>query len=71
MADVPFRFVQEQTDAHSLEAEASYVGNLLKDNDIPSGSQQETDVKWSALSLYFGGADTVRLSLLHPSSVRD
>ncbi|BCS17694.1 cytochrome P450 [Aspergillus puulaauensis] len=58
MADVPFRFVQEQTNSHSVEAEASYVGNLLQDRDIPSGSEQETDVKWSALSLYFGGADT-------------
>lgn len=68
MADVPFRFVQEQTNAHSAEAEASYVGNLLKDKDIPPGSKQETDVKWSALSLYFGGADTVSLSPLHASS---
>ncbi|OJJ00341.1 hypothetical protein ASPVEDRAFT_39786 [Aspergillus versicolor CBS 583.65] len=56
MADVPYKFVQERINAQS--AETSYVANLLKENDIPSGSTQETDVKWTALSLYFGGADT-------------
>lgn len=59
MADVPYKFVEERIKMHG--AEASYVGNLLKDEDIPSGSKQETDVKWTALSLYFGGADTVSL----------
>lgn len=59
MADVPYKFVQERIKMHS--SEASYVGNILKDEDIPSGSKQETDVKWTALSLYFGGADTVSL----------
>ncbi|KAL4923087.1 cytochrome P450 [Aspergillus undulatus] len=56
MADVPFRFVQEQINVHSVQG--SYVANLLKDRDIPSGSKEETDVKWTAVSLYFGGADT-------------
>ncbi|KAL3477054.1 cytochrome P450 [Aspergillus californicus] len=56
MADVPFKFVQQRMYVRSVEG--SYVANLLKDNDIHFGSKEEADVKWTAVSLYFGGADT-------------
>ncbi|KAL4994465.1 cytochrome P450 [Aspergillus recurvatus] len=56
LADLPFGFVKQQI--KSGIAGVSYLSNLLEAKDIPSGSQEETDIKWSAVSLYFGGSDS-------------
>ncbi|RDW64567.1 cytochrome P450 [Aspergillus mulundensis] len=56
LADLPFGFVKDQIDAGSNEA--SYVSSLLKDKDTLPGSKVEHEIKWTAVSLYFGGADT-------------
>jgi hypothetical protein len=48
---------------------SSYLFNLLQDEGIVSGSAEEVNVKWSAGSLYGGGADTVRIT--SPFSVVD
>jgi hypothetical protein len=41
---------------------SSYLFNLLRDEGIAPGSAEEVNVKWSAGSLYGGGADTVRIA---------
>ncbi|KAL2819386.1 cytochrome P450 [Aspergillus granulosus] len=58
LVELPFCFVKKQIKAGS--AETSYVSSLLGDkaNTITPGSKEETDIKWSAVSLYFGGSDT-------------
>ncbi|KAL5046488.1 hypothetical protein BDW71DRAFT_181799 [Aspergillus fruticulosus] len=56
LADLPLGFVKQQIKAGI--AEESYLSNLLEDKAIPCGSQEETDIKWSAVSLYFGGSDS-------------
>ncbi|KAF9497559.1 cytochrome P450 [Pleurotus eryngii] len=49
----PFRFVKEQM--ASGTAEKSFVSALLEEPVTP---EEENDIKWSAASLYTGGADT-------------
>ncbi|KAL4801867.1 cytochrome P450 [Aspergillus unguis] len=56
LLDLPFAFVKDQV--HLGNNEPSYVSNLLRDKGISPGSNEESEVKWTAVSLYFGGADT-------------
>jgi hypothetical protein len=61
---VPYTFVQNQM-TRGVDS-ASFVSRLLLDlqqkNETPSG-EEEHIIKWSALSLYAGGSDTVTLAL--------
>lgn len=40
----------------------SFLSNLLASSPVEPGSEDENIVKWSAGSLYAGGADTVSTS---------
>lgn len=55
-ADKPFAFVQHQMARG--QNEISFLSRLLEQGDL---SPENSLVKWSALSLYAGGADTVSL----------
>ncbi|KAJ0421554.1 putative cytochrome P450 oxidoreductase OrdA-like protein [Aspergillus carlsbadensis] len=63
LADVPFEFVRQRMSEPGLET-PSYLSNLLRDKGITPGSAEEVNVKWSAASLYGGGADTTVSTLL-------
>ncbi|PWY84768.1 cytochrome P450 oxidoreductase OrdA-like protein [Aspergillus heteromorphus CBS 117.55] len=54
--DIPYGFVKQQMRSGSFVP--SLLSNLLQDNPVPSGSEDENTVKWSVGSLYAGGADT-------------
>ncbi|KAL2784224.1 cytochrome P450 [Aspergillus keveii] len=60
LADLPFHFVKDQIEAG--KDTSSYVSNLLEEkanaSTVTPGSKEEIDIKWSAVSLYFGGSDT-------------
>ncbi|KAJ0417659.1 cytochrome P450 [Aspergillus carlsbadensis] len=60
LTDLPFRFAKDQIDAGSDTP--SYVSSLFEEkansNAVTPGSRKDTDIKWSAVSLYFGGSDT-------------
>jgi len=57
MADVPYKFVKEQMAAGT--AVSSYTANLLEGDEINNiAPETEYNIKWSAASLYSGGADT-------------
>lgn len=57
-ADIPFDFVKRQME--SEKSKPSYLSNLFKAEGYPAaGSEEETVAKWTAASLYTGGADTV------------
>ncbi|KAL1700731.1 cytochrome P450 [Schizophyllum commune] len=60
MADLPYDFVKSQIDLGT--AEPSFTANLLdaRRNITPD---EEFDLKWSAASLYSGGADTTVASI--------
>jgi hypothetical protein len=60
LAEVPFTFVRQQMKQPGFAA--SYLSNLLQDKDIAPRSTDEVNIKWSAASLYGGGADTVCIS---------
>ncbi|KAL4798677.1 cytochrome P450 [Aspergillus venezuelensis] len=58
LADVPWAFVKRQMNSSSTY-NPSYVSNLLDANPgIRVGSPEETSIRWTAASLYGGGADT-------------
>jgi hypothetical protein len=58
VADKPYDFVQRRMEAGKHEP--SYLANLFKTDGYPtSGSEEELVAKWTAASLYTGGADTV------------
>lgn len=58
VADKPYAFVQRRMDAGSYAP--SYLSNLFKAGGYPvAGSAEELVAKWTAASLYTGGADTV------------
>lgn len=59
MADVPHAFVKEQM-AKDTEV-PSFTSELLRDEKLQEG--QEFNIKWSAASLYAGGADTTVSSI--------
>ncbi|KAG6898821.1 hypothetical protein C0993_003909 [Termitomyces sp. T159_Od127] len=55
MVEQPFTFVKKELAAGT--AQNSFVSSLLAGKDVDH--EKEFDIKWSALSLYAGGADTV------------
>ncbi|KAJ5673715.1 hypothetical protein N7507_002842 [Penicillium longicatenatum] len=55
-SDVPYKFVQQQMDTKAYVP--SFLSNLLRKCDVEPGSEEERIIKWSAGSLYAGGADT-------------
>ncbi|KAJ5915533.1 hypothetical protein N7466_011466 [Penicillium verhagenii] len=56
-ADIPYAFVQRQM--KGKQPEPSYLSNLFKADGIPAaGTEEEVVAKWTAASLYTGGADT-------------
>lgn len=57
-SDVPYEFVKQQMDNSAYVP--SFLSNLLQKCDVGPGSEEERIIKWSAGSLYAGGADTVR-----------
>lgn len=58
VVDKPYAFVRHQMDDGKFEP--SYLSNLFKVAGYPSaGSEEEIVAKWTAGSLYTGGADTV------------
>ncbi|PYI13096.1 cytochrome P450, partial [Aspergillus violaceofuscus CBS 115571] len=64
-SDLPYAFVQHQMH-HDTEYTPSFLSNLLLHQPalpLPRGSEAEVTVKWSAASLYAGGADTTVSSI--------
>jgi hypothetical protein len=61
MAQSPHQFVKDQMAAGT--AEPSFTSRLLEEKDVLDA--EEHDIKWSAASLYSGGADTVRINRLN------
>lgn len=61
MADFPFDFVKSQQAAGT--AEPSFTSKLLEERKQIT-PEEEYDIKWSAASLYSGGADTT-VSAIH------
>jgi len=62
-ADKPFEFVKRQIAQRTNKS--SYVSKLFAQNDGNLSLEEEHSAKWSAVSLYGGGADTVsRLSVV-------
>lgn len=57
LSDVPYEFVKEQMKKDG--SAPSFLANLLKKEPPTPGSMDETIIKWSAASVYAGGADTV------------
>jgi hypothetical protein len=57
-SNVPYEFVKQQVKNDCFVP--SFLSNLLQSNPVEDGTEEETIVKWSAASLYAGGADTVR-----------
>ncbi|PYI28700.1 cytochrome P450 oxidoreductase OrdA-like protein [Aspergillus indologenus CBS 114.80] len=65
-SDLPYAFVQHQMH-HATEYTPSFLSHLLLHQPaalpLPRGSEAEVTVKWSAASLYAGGADTTVSSI--------
>ncbi|QQK45224.1 Cytochrome P450, E-class, group I [Penicillium digitatum] len=60
-SDVPYEFTKQQiSDCHFVP---SFLSNLLQNNPVESGTEEENIVKWSVGSLYAGGADTTVSSI--------
>lgn len=58
VANKPYTFVQQRM--RDGKYEPSYLSNLFKADGCPaSGTEEEIVAKWTAASLYTGGADTV------------
>lgn len=57
---IPFEFVRQQMQSGCITP--SFLSNLLETNPVEPGSEDENILKWSAGSLYAGGADTVSTS---------
>lgn len=55
--DRPCQFVKRQMAQNRFDP--SFLSRLLGDTQCESGSGEESIIKWSAASLYAGGADTV------------
>lgn len=60
-SDVPFAFVRQQMQSGCFVP--SFLSNLLENDPVEPGSEDENILKWSAGSLYAGGADTTVSSL--------
>ncbi|KAE8379019.1 cytochrome P450 [Aspergillus bertholletiae] len=61
MRDIPYAFVQRQIKQQNYVP--SYLSSLLEKDHIKPGSEEEIVAKWSAQSLYGGGAETSVSSL--------
>lgn len=57
-SDVPYAFTKQEISNGRFVP--SFLSNLLRDNPVDPGTEEEDIIKWSAGSLYAGGADTVR-----------
>lgn len=57
VAEKPYAFVKQQMENGKYQP--SYLSNLFKTGYPPTGSEEELVAKWTAASLYTGGADTV------------
>ncbi|KAJ5762254.1 uncharacterized protein N7511_005636 [Penicillium nucicola] len=55
-SDTPYAFVKDQMKNGTFVP--SFLSNLLQENPVEQGTEDETIIKWSAGSLYAGGADT-------------
>ncbi|BCR98117.1 cytochrome P450 [Aspergillus luchuensis] len=60
-SDIPYAFVKEQMRTGRFVP--SFLSNLLESSAFDPGSEEENTVKWSAGSLYAGGADTTVSSI--------
>lgn len=69
LSDVPYEFVKEQMKKDG--SAPSFLANLLKKEPPIPGSMDETIIKWSAASVYAGGADTVSKQGLIPGHFID
>jgi cytochrome P450 len=56
VVDIPYRYVKQRVSDQSNED--SYVSKLIEQNAQTLGPEEEHAIKWSAASLYAGGADT-------------
>ncbi|KAJ5750727.1 cytochrome P450 oxidoreductase OrdA-like protein [Penicillium manginii] len=56
LSDVPYEFVKEQMKKDGYVP--SLLSNILKKEPPAPGSMDETIIKWTAASVYAGGADT-------------
>lgn len=50
-------------------SQISFISSLLENNDVKPGSEEDFVAKWSAASVYAGGADTVGTMLYLFSSM--
>ncbi|RAH49639.1 cytochrome P450 [Aspergillus brunneoviolaceus CBS 621.78] len=63
-SDLPYAFVRHQMHHAHGHFTPSFLSNLLEHQPaLPPGSEAEVTVKWSAASLYAGGADTTVSSI--------
>ncbi|KAJ6089845.1 hypothetical protein N7467_005061 [Penicillium canescens] len=60
-SDIPYAFVKDQIEQGTFVP--SFLSNLLQDNPVEPGTEDEDIIKWSAGSLYAGGADTTVSSI--------
>lgn len=68
-SDVPYAFTKQQISNGRFVP--SFLSNLLQNNPVEPGTEDEDIIKWSAGSLYAGGADTVRKSGLYALYLTD
>lgn len=67
--NIPYAFVRQRMDSGKFQP--SYLANLFKASGYPPvGSEAELVAKWTAGSLYTGGADTVCLCTPHRPMVQ-
>ncbi|KAJ5205277.1 Cytochrome P450 [Penicillium cf. griseofulvum] len=55
-SNVPYSFTKQKM--HNGQFVPSFLSNLLRDNSVEPGTEEEEVLKWAAGSLYAGGADT-------------
>ncbi|KXG50521.1 Cytochrome P450 [Penicillium griseofulvum] len=60
-SDVPYSFTKQKISDGQFVP--SFLSNLLRDNYVEPGTEDEEVLKWSAGSLYAGGADTTVSSI--------
>ncbi|CAI7648233.1 unnamed protein product [Penicillium palitans] len=60
-SDVPYAFTKQQISNGRFVP--SFLSNLLESNPVEPGTEEEELIKWSAGSLYAGGADTTVSSI--------
>ncbi|OQE34915.1 hypothetical protein PENCOP_c015G06813 [Penicillium coprophilum] len=60
-SNVPYAFTKQQMAKGQFVP--SFLSNLLQENPVEPGTEEEMVIKWSAGSLYAGGADTTVSSI--------